>query len=130
MTWETALSGRLIDDTDVFAAIGNEIHWDVAPQGTAAPFLVLTEVSTVPTYDLDGLTTLVPSVVQFDCYSSDPADAREIRQFVQDAIAAPGTFDGVKFAGAFIKSVRTSPENTATGIIHRASFDARVWHTE
>lgn len=130
MTWETAVTGRLLDDATVSGLIGNEVHWGIAPQRTDFPFIVLTVVSDPRPKDLEGNVSIRGSQIQIDCYAGDRGGVAELREAVIAALDDAGTFDGVKFAGCFVNAVRELPEDTPTGTAHRMSIDATIWHTE
>ena len=130
MTWETAISGRLLAAVSVSGIIGNEVHWGVAPQGTSLPFVVLTVVSDPRPKDLEGNVSIRGSQIQIDCYANSRGGVADLREAVIDALDAAGTFSGVKFAGFFVNAVRELPEDTPTGTAHRMSIDATIWHTE
>lgn len=60
---------HLITDSDIVTAFGGRIYPDVVPQGTAYPYINLSDVSSSPEYDLDGEVGTHISIVTVDVWT-------------------------------------------------------------
>lgn len=74
---------------------GGRVFWGVAPQGTAAPWIVLAKISGQRDWALAGPTGARRHNVQVDCYADTPMAALELAEAAFAALTAPGVPFGV-----------------------------------
>lgn len=89
------------------------------PQNIAAPYVVLTEVSTTPSESQDNMLGLDETQVQFACYASDDRTALNLRKVVRKALCAAGvTIDGVQaVTGANLRFLEADEVSLANAIL-------------
>ena len=124
---EAALRTRLKNASAVTAIVGNRIDWDVRPQATALPALVLETVIGNNPQHMQGYTGFTDTVVQFNCFAKSKKAAVELREAVQAAIVPEATVGGVEFLRATEITRRQRPSNTDTGFIHHEILEVRIW---
>lgn len=124
----------LLATAGLSALVGTRIHWDLAPQGTGLPFVVLTLVSSRPMYVHGGRAGLTPHLVQLDAYAETKAAAKEVSRALADAVEALGP---PTFQKAFVETERSGLDagagraaDQAATPLHRASLDVRVWRPD
>ena len=76
----------LVGNSTVTDQVSTRIYWDVAPLGTAAPYIVLTYVSGTPDDQIDGATAFDRLRAQVDCYTTGKASALALGALVRAAI--------------------------------------------
>lgn len=84
----------LTADSPVNTAVSGRIFWDIAEQGTAAPYIILTLVSGVPDDELAGGSAFESLRCQVDCYATTKAAAIALGQLVRAAIEQHGYLSG------------------------------------
>lgn len=131
--WTVALRRRLQDAPGVQAAVGANIYWAARPQGRQVPDIILTAIPGFPGATFSGDQELVESRVQFDCWARDRKTARAAALAAIAAVTPPAVVDlgadgQVRFDRSFCEEPSDGPEATETGLLHRARFDAMVWH--
>jgi hypothetical protein len=105
---QSKLANLLLAHAPLAALVGNRIHWDVLPQGSAQPAIVMYVVSGVTDYVMSGESGYVTTRVQFDCRSTTAASARAVAEALKDRLSGfSDTFQGFKFLGCFEQSQRT-----------------------
>ena len=78
------------------AQVGTRIYPDIAPQNTAFPFCVYTEISTDPTDTKDGASKLDVKRLQIDVYSRSYDTTNTIAELVRAVLDRySGTNSGV-----------------------------------
>lgn len=70
------------------ALVGGRVFPDVAPEGTAEPWIVYGLAGGTPVVDLDGPDELAHSRLQIDVYSSDSAEAEVLMRGIVQALAS------------------------------------------
>ena len=78
----------------VAAIIGTRIFPDSAPQGTPAPYVVFSELSTVAEESQADCNGLDGSNVEFACYADTTREAIALRSAVRAALTPPGAVSG------------------------------------
>lgn len=123
MTTIEAVRAELAADAAVTALVGERIYPQVAPQGAAPPYVVMTVVSDVPSNTFDGspATRLVQSRIQVDCYARMYREARAVADAVDGVLGALSRPDLI----AQREMTQESYENDAE--LHRVSMDFLVW---
>lgn len=120
----------LLDSAGLSALVGDRIHWDLAPQGVALPFVVVTLIVSPPGYTHAGRDGLTGHLVQFDGYAATKASAKAVARALDAACEALGA----PFQKAFIETERSGLDagdgGSAATPLYRASLDVRVWHSE
>lgn len=117
------LSASLIDhakaDADVFALISTRIFPGKTPQNVAAPYVVMTEVSTTPSESQDEMLGFDETLVQFACYAFDDRTALLVRKALRKAFCASGvTIDGVSsIGGATLRFLEADEVSLANAIL-------------
>lgn len=69
------------------ADIPQNIHFVARPQGSAIPVIVLTRISFVPTYTMDGPDGLAMSRVQADVYASTWTAAKAVTRALAERVS-------------------------------------------
>jgi hypothetical protein len=89
-TFVELLRAQLVADAAVTNLVGQRIYPQVAPQGAAAPFVVLTVVSDVPASTFTGAPAdlLRSARVQVDSYATKYLDAHQVADAVDLVVAA------------------------------------------
>ena len=78
----------------VAALASTRIFPDSAPQGTPAPYVVFSELSTVPEESQSDCNGLDGSNVEFACYADTTREAIALRSAVRAALTPPGAVAG------------------------------------
>ncbi len=76
-------------NADFLTAVGHRVYPQVAPLGTATPYVTMTLVSDVPYNSLDSTTRaerLSAQRVQIDVYAQTYEQARDVANHVEDAL--------------------------------------------
>jgi hypothetical protein len=129
---EEGLRAFLKADSAITALVGSRIDWNVRPQASGLPAVVLHRITGRRDYTMGGRSGLVDSVVQIDCWGSTYAAAKAVSRAVVlrlDELRLPPY-------QAFVEDERDTfdqaPAPGADGSteFHRASLDVRVWHSE
>lgn len=129
MAMEQALRARLKADAAVTAACGGRIYWNVRPERTAYPALVLQVVVAPIDQHFDGFAGFQRATVQFTAFAKKQSEAVAIREAVIAVIAAAGDQDGVEFLVAQNIEKRATAGNTSSAVIHQEIIDAEIHHT-
>lgn len=111
-------------EVDLYTALhslaGGRVFWGVAPQGTAAPRIVLTKISGQRDWAMAGPTGARRHAVQVDCYATTPLAALELSEQVFDTLTTAGLPFGVGPA----TDLPSDFDNTAG--LHRASVEYQI----
>jgi hypothetical protein len=67
--------------------IPQSVHFVARPQGSAIPVIVLTRISFVPTYTMDGPDGLAMSRVQADVYASTWTEAKAVTRALAERVS-------------------------------------------
>lgn len=108
---------------------GGRRFWVRAPQETAKPFIVLSRVSGVRDYHLQGASGYVASRVQVDSYADSYTEAKSVARATIDALSG---HRGGAIQGIFIDSERDLPTTDAGEVnqLFRTSVDFIIHHSE
>lgn len=100
-------------------------HWNMAPQGSARPFIVLTRVSGGLDYTMDGLSSPRPARVQADIYGDTALSTKTLARRLIAEVSGRRT---AEIGSIFIESERDLPGPDATGQAtrFRTSIDMMV----
>lgn len=115
----------LLSSAALVALTPGGIDFGIQRQGRPVGNVVLTQVSALPDYGLDGRLSLTVYRVQVDCYGSSAALAAEIARQVLIAV------DGYRtepFQGVFLITSRDMMAGDENSEIHRVSMDLEVVH--
>lgn len=94
-----AIYSLLTNDATVSGLVGTRVYPGMAPQGCARPFIVYQRVSGEAYPDLDGMTGIVKSRVQVDCYANTYQAASALYAAAIAALdVSPGTYGGIELA--------------------------------
>lgn len=85
-TIEEAITDRLKSDGDVAGIVDDKVFPDVAPQGTAAPYIVYDLVESEQAASVQGLHNYVDSEFDFICIGITYKQTRELAKFVDLAL--------------------------------------------
>lgn len=116
--------------TALFAALaGGQRYWVRAPQDASRPYIVMTRISSVRGYTMQGDDGLPQNRVQVDVYADIYTDARDISQQIIDLASGYRSGDT---SGIFVDGRRDLPASDAGEVAHlfRVSIDLMVWHRE
>ncbi len=83
---EEGLTQKLLNESGVFDEVGNSIFPEIAPHGTAAPYIVMSKVSGTHEHVLGGTAGLVFNRIQLDMWSDTIRGSRIIADEVRKAI--------------------------------------------
>jgi len=128
-TFVEQVRARLVGDNTILELLGvtnTRIYPQVAPQGTTAPYAVLTVVSDVPensfTSEVDEL--LRNARLQVDCYAATYLGAHQVARAVDVVVAG--------LSGSDLSAVRESSRDLYDdeAQLHRVSMDFSVWGGE
>lgn len=100
----------------VTGIVGDRVYPIVAPEGTAAPYIIYTRISSAPTVDLSGATRAEDHRVQVDVYADTFAGVHTLADAAQAALADAGMPLGV--------NLDTQDQDTG---LFRVSFDQSIW---
>lgn len=139
--WTVALRKRLKDALAVAPpdppVPGLAFHWGRRPDGRTPPDVIMLALPSTPGATFEGDQELAETRVQFDCWAADRGTARRIANWCRSAISPPAMVQVVepaaeagttRFDRAFCDEPDDGGEQTETGYVHRARFDAMVWH--
>jgi hypothetical protein len=134
---ESAVMARLKAAGAVTAIVGAgaaaRIHWDVHPQGTARPRLLLTLISQPLREHLKGAEDMIVSRVQADSQAMSKAEAKALEKAVHAALIPVGSAGSgageVKFWRGSSDGPRSLGEQLTEGFVHRISEDFLLRHT-
>lgn len=122
MTHLEAIRARLVNDAATSALVGARIFPQFAPQGVAAPFVVITTVSDVPQNSMNGAPSdrLRIARVQVDAYGLTCLSAHAVADAVDEVISSLRESD----LGALRESSQDLYDDEAS--LHRVSMDFTV----
>lgn len=120
---ETALWDVLHRFEQVFLLVANRIYWDLAPQGVARPYMVLTIVSGADEPHLTGTDGLWDYRVQIDCYGENRPSARALSRAV---VSLLNGYSDDNFRGVFCISTRANTDASGAQKSARISHDFTV----
>ena len=129
---EKDLRALILADPAV-AALSPRVAWGERPQAGALPAVVLTRVSGVPTYDMDGATGHAETRVQADVWSATYASGDVTAKALEALLSGyRGTYGGTVFHGVFSEGVNDLREAGANDAdrFFRVSLDFIIHHTE
>lgn len=134
MSFEVALTKRILDDAQLKGALGTRVDWMRRPNG-ALPAMTLQTVSDPRPQHLKGFHSTRPTSVQLDVWAADPATAIRLRERAIAVLVTPARVDGVQFQRAMITNVRPAFENEEAGTdqqprgeLYRESIDFTFTH--
>jgi hypothetical protein len=103
-------------------------YWGRGPQTPEPdrPYVVLTEVSRVHDYHMQGRSPLTESRIQIDVYADDILTLRSTTRAISDGISG---YRGGALRGVFIEGERGFPISSSDpSETHRSMIDAMVMH--
>ncbi len=137
---EADLRNLIVGTAAITALVpSSAIRWNLIPQGTTGPAVVLWRIDGVPGYHMKGPDGLVESRVQIDVRASDPINPNAAGQGYTQAFAIAaqikdllsgyvGTVGATRFQKISVLSERQTSEKPETTLYHRFSIDFSVWH--
>lgn len=134
---EEAVVVFLLQSADLTLQVGNRITWNVRPQGSDLPAIVLHKIDGAPVDADEGETGLFSARVQVDCWSKSTEETSgfESAKLVKRAAArvlsgAAFTYEGIEVQGIFIEDEQDSLEEAAGAEeLDRVRLDFIIWHT-
>lgn len=130
---EEQLRALIAGDTGVVDLVGKAVHWRLAPQSAAVPFVNLSVISGERDYHMLGASGLVNSRVQVDCWADRYSTAKAIARAVESAVSGfVGAMGAITFDGIMIDAERDDdfPATGDTGTRFRVSLDLNIWHSK
>ena len=129
MDIDTALMTCLKAHAGLAALVGDRIHFDDVPQGTALPYVIVLDVSNPIDEDLQGPIDVEEPVKQLSAYASTRAGAKAVAAQLRAAMRA-WVAPGLQHA-RFLSS-RTSTETDADGMVRviLADLEYRITHAK
>lgn len=128
---EEAFIAFLLADTSLSALVGSKVNYDTAPQGTAAPYVVIEVISRVPVYADDGEAGLTQHRLQITSFAATRASALAVSAAVFARLSAVSqTYSGVQFQHIELDDEDSRFETFADGReLYRVRQDYLIWHT-
>jgi hypothetical protein len=124
---QTKLANLLLAYGPLAALIGNRIHWDMLPQGSAQPAVVMFVVSGVTDYTMSGASGYVMTRVQFDSRGRTAAEARSVAEAIRQRLSGfRGVFQGYQFQGCFEAGQRTRHDKDGPALWFTDSRDYQI----
>lgn len=128
---EEVLVAHLLNYAPLSALVGIRVNWNVRPQISELPSVVMTKVSAERSYHMLGSNGLVAARIQMDCWGFTFASVMSVARALRDVLSgAKFTEDGVQFQGIFLDAERHFFEEEAAERFHRVSLDFIIWHSE
>jgi len=132
MIIEQAIHDELLATSGVTALVGEKIHYVKAPQDVVPPYIVLTKITSNPTYSHDGAVNLCESVIQISIFATTYNSVKLIAAQVKNVLNAySGTMGGV--SGVIVNSCFHENEidlyEEGQELYHLAE-EYRLWHNE
>lgn len=104
MTFEQAVESRAKAIATVARLAGDRVSWDLRIEREPAITMQVTADPRPQHYK--GFQSLRGTLVQFDVWSDDPAEAAELREALIVGLVAPAVIGGIRFERAVIRGVR------------------------
>jgi hypothetical protein len=130
MSFEIDLRSRLVADGTVAGIVGTRIYWEIRPQGSALPAIVLGTTFGARAQHMEGVITVQGNRIQFDCLASSKAVAVNLRNAVMAEIESAAIVGDTEFQAGFVNLYRDTAEDTAAGVVHDEMIDATIWFNE
>jgi len=132
MLIETALMTYLLAQSGITDLVSMRIHFVIAPQAVAKPYIIITKIDSPRDHSHDGGTGLANPRFQLSIFATKYGDAKNIAAAVQSALQGyTGTMGGA--GGVYVTAVTYEDENdfyeNETGLFHVA-VDYKMWHEE
>lgn len=128
---EEQLAGYLLADNAITALVGQQVRWQVRPQASSLPALVLHHISAVRRYTNGGPSDLVTSRVQTDCWALTYEGALALSRAVRARLSGVREqLNGIDVQGIFLDSESHEYDPDAQEKVHRVRFDFEIWHSE
>jgi hypothetical protein len=130
---EESLIGYLKAASGITALLGTNpvrIYWTLAPQNVAKPYATLQRISGNRDTHMKGVSGLVESRVQVDCYGLTYAASKGVARAVEARISGGAfTQSGTAFRVCLLDTERDGYEDGATpDKLFRTSLDFIIWH--
>lgn len=105
---QTVLANLLLAHAPLLALVGNRVQWDALPQGSPQPSIVMSVISGVTNYTMQGASGFVSTRVQFDCRGTTAPQARQVAEALKARLSGLSLiFSGFEFQGCFEQGQRT-----------------------
>jgi len=129
---EEALIDWLLDDSAITTIAGQLVNWNVTPQGGGKPSIVLSRITGIRDYHMQGPSGLVRSLVQIDCWAGTFTAALTLGRAVIARLSGVGGGDVAGFQLVSLINERHGFEPGAETAerFHRVSLDFELWHSE
>lgn len=129
---EEFLIAHLLAHQAVAGQVDTRVWWEVRPQGSKLPAIVLHRIDGSRDYHMGGPSGLVSSRVQVDCWGASYGDGKRTARAVVLALSGlKATHGEIEIQGVFADSERDfSEEAGASTRVFRTSVDFIIWHTE
>ena len=125
---EEALRNKLLAILAVYDLVGDRITWNIRPQGSSLPAVLLHLIDTTPADDADGNSGLSESRVQVDCLGATYREAKLLARAVQ-TLGVELTINQAEFTGVYVDAERDDhTDSSAAGSVHRTTVDLLLWH--
>lgn len=130
---EESLVAYLMAYSGLTALIGSNpvrIYWTRAPQAVAKPYVTMQRISGNRDTHMQGVSGLVESRVQVDCYGLTYAASKGVARAVEARISGLAfTQSGTVFQVCILDAERDGYEDDATpDKLYRTSLDFIIWH--
>lgn len=128
MSWETAVTARLLDAPAVAAIVDGRVDWSVRPQAAGLPAIVIETISDPRPQTMDGPDSIRPTRLRVHAMATTRTDAAALREAAIAALVPAGLFGGVWFDNSYVDQVRDLGGDTDTGFVHDDAIDFIIWH--
>lgn len=122
--FETALRTRIMA-----ALSGVYVEWDLRPQASSYPAVVLEAIAGERVSTFDGVQRTQRDRIQFSVFAMSKPVAVTIRETLISLITASATLDGTEFQPGNIVLWRGDVEDTENGPVRIEIVDAYLWHS-
>ena len=136
MTIESALYSHLSTKASIIALVSDRIYPQIAPNGTAYPFITFTVINEDHDHAMSGATGLANVSMQIDVWTETIADRVAVSEALRNALDGftgdMGTED-LNIRSCFLDNRAVFQETDTEGKgqpIYRASMDFSIWHVE
>ena len=127
MSFEADLRDRLVNDAAVAAIVGARVYWDIRPQDSALPALVLRLVNGARDASFGGAMGTQGNQVQFDCMAASKSVSMALRNAAIAVAETPGVAGATGFQGGIVDLYRSMAEDTASGLVRTEQVRATIW---
>ena len=126
---ERELRARLKSDTEIASLAGGRVFWDVRPEQSAFPSVVITTIVSERPQTHDGFLGFTRSLIQLACYATGKTAAVTLREAVVNAVVPAKYIDQIEFLRGQDVETRSRSRNTNSGVVYQEIVEVTLYHT-